>query len=54
MTQMVGNTRMRTQGVHVPALEPGSADLGVVKRITGMTTIIYITKNINKKKMNLH
>ena len=33
MTQMAGDPRMRTQGVHAPALEPGSAALRVAKRI---------------------
>lgn len=37
MTQMAGDPRMHTQGVHVPALEPGSAALRVIKRIISGT-----------------
>lgn len=36
MAQTAGDPRMRTQGVHAPALEPGSSALQVAKRITGM------------------
>lgn len=34
MTQMAGDPLMRTQGLHAPALEPGSAALRVARRIT--------------------
>lgn len=40
MTQMAGDSRMRTQGLHAPASDPGSAALQAARRTTRARYII--------------